>query len=194
MAQIPRISREWMMMRPFGGYGLIVVDPPWQWDAWSSKGLGKSPQAHYDCTPLDWIKALPVRDALAGRDCLLWLWATNPMLPQAIEVMAAWGFTYCTAGHWSKRTKNGKQAFGGGYVLRCAGEPFLIGKVGAPKVQSKSVRSVIEARIGAHSEKPDAAFEAARALIPEAPAIEVFSRKSRTGWDTWGNETGKLDA
>ena len=55
---------------------------------------------------------------MAAPDCLLWLWATNPMLPQAIAVMEAWGFTFKTAGHWSKRNSaTGKLAFGTGYIL-----------------------------------------------------------------------------
>lgn len=140
-----------------GRYSLIMADPPWDFKNWSAKGNGKSAKAHYHCTPLDWIKSLPVRD-MAADDCFLWLWATNPMLPHALEVMAAWGFTFKTAGHWSKKTKTGKQPMGTGYILRCSGEPFLIGTIGHPKVAVRNVRSVIEGIAREHSRKPTEAY------------------------------------
>lgn len=182
-------------MWPFGNlvplrYGLIMADPPWLYENWSHKGDKKNAKAHYECMPLDSIKALPVSHLAAG-DCLLWLWATNPMLPQALEVMAAWGFTFKTAGTWVKRTARGGLAFGTGYVLRSASEPFLIGTVGSPRT-SKSVRSVVEGPVREHSRKPDESFAAAEALVPGVPKLELFSGENRHGWDHWGNETGKF--
>ena len=177
-------------MRPLS-YDLIVADPPWDFRNFSEKGEAKNAKAQYDCMDLAAIKALPVGQ-LAARDCVLWLWATNPMLPQAIETLAAWGFTYKTAGHWSKKTANGKQAFGTGYILRCAGEPFLIGTVGEPAC-TRSVRSVIEGVVREHSRKPEEAYAAAEALCHRAMnRADLFSRESRPGWTSWGNEVGKF--
>ena len=89
-------------------------------------------------------------------------------------------------------TKNGKQAFGTGYIFRCAGEPYLIGTRGSPKV-TRSVRSVIFGNVREHSRKPDEAFEAAEKLMPNARRVELFSRTNRPGWDVWGNEAGKFN-
>jgi N6-adenosine-specific RNA methylase IME4 len=176
--------------RPFGGYGLIMADPPWRFELRSAKGQAKSADAHYSTLTVEDVRRFDV-GLLAARDCVLWLWATNPMLPQAIEVLEHWGFEFKTAGHWSKRNhETGKLAFGTGYVLRCAGEPFLIGTVGKPRT-AKTVRSVIEGRRREHSRKPDEAFQAAEELIPDARRIELFSRQPRPGWDTWGNEAEK---
>lgn len=177
---------------PLFRYRLIMADPPWSYENWSSKGEHKNASAKYDCMALEQIKALPVAN-LADRDCVLWLWATNPMLPQALDCMAAWGFKFKTAGHWSKRTKNGKLGFGTGYILRSAGEPFLIGTIGKPKT-SRSVRSVIDAKAREHSRKPDEAFIEAEKLVADGPRIELFSRETRAGWDTFGNEVGKFEA
>ena len=171
-------------------YGLIMADPPWSFALRSAKGQAKSAQAHYRCMSADWIKSLPVGH-LAAPDCLLFLWATNPLLPLAIEVMDAWGFTFKTAGHWSKKTKHGKQAFGTGYILRCAGEPFIVGTIGSPKV-SRRVRSVIEGPVREHSRKPDEAFAAAEELCGDVPRLELFSRQPRDGWDTFGDEAEKM--
>ena len=70
---------------------------------------------------------------LAAPECTLWLWAANPLLDVACDVMKAWGFRFKTAGHWSKKTATGTRAFGTGYILRCAEEPYLIGTIGNPK-------------------------------------------------------------
>lgn len=203
-------AADFIALRPAGGFGLIMADPPWSFDNFSAAGEAKNAKAHYACTPVDWIRDLPV-GLLAGEHCLLWLWATNPMLPEAMTVLAAWGFTFKTAGTWIKRTRHGKVGFGTGYVLRSANEPFLIGTIGAPKT-GRSTRSAIvtdaagaafagdwpacavtiEAATREHSAKPDAAYAAAEDLMPDARRIELFSRRDRPGWAVWGNEAGKF--
>lgn len=179
------------MTLPAGLFDLIMADPPWSFATYSEAGRGKSADRHYRCASLDEIKALPVHEC-AAPDCLLWLWATSPMMPQALAVMCAWGFIFKTMGFWSKRNPaTGKLAFGTGYLLRCAGEPFLIGTRGAPKT-TRSVRSVIEGPRREHSRKPDEAYAAAEALMPGARRLDLFSRQDRPGWASWGHETGKF--
>ncbi len=205
---------EFLALRPMGGFDLIMADPPWRFDLRSAAGEEKAPQAHYDCVDTAAICALPV-ETIAARDCLLWLWATNPMIPHALRVIEAWGFVFKTAGTWVKRTARGKDAFATGYVLRSSNEPFLIASRGAPKT-TKSTRSTvatyddgfhqagdgsgwpagsitIEAKAREHSRKPEEAFAAAEGLMPHAKRIELFSRESRAGWASWGNEAGKFD-
>ena len=171
---------------PLFRYGLIMADPPWAFRLYSGKGEAKSAQAHYGCMSIEEIAALPVGN-VAAPDCLLWLWATNPLLDRAFDVMRAWGFTFKTAGHWSKKTATGAQAFGTGYILRSAGEPFLIGTIGRPSV-TRSVRSVIEGPVREHSRKPDEAYAAAESLVPGVARLDLFSRQQRSGWDGFGNE------
>ena len=172
-------------------FDLIMADPPWQFQTRSPKGItAKGAGGQYQCRSLEWVKALPVQD-LAADNCLLWLWATNPMLPQALEVVRAWGFTFKTAGHWAKRTRHGKLAFGTGYIFRCAGEPYLIGTRGKVST-TRAVRSVIEGPVREHSRKPDEAFAAAEALLPDARRLELFSRQARKGWTVWGDEVGRF--
>ncbi|MEM6477829.1 MAG: MT-A70 family methyltransferase [Pseudomonadota bacterium] len=204
------LVKEFMDLRPHGGFDLIMADPPWSFDNYSAAGEGKNAKAHYRCQPDDWIKHVPV-SVLAADNCLLMLWATNPMLPQALEVMVAWGFQFKTQAAWVKRTRNLNEAFGTGYLLRSAHEPLLLGTRGAPKT-TRATRSVIvtregeahyepwpaplvtiEAQTAAHSVKPDAAYEAAEALMPDGRRIELFSRRTRRGWAAWGDEVGKLD-
>lgn len=181
-------------------YGAILADPPWAYLMRSEKGYEKSPEAHYETMSLDRLKNLPVRD-LAGRDCLLFLWSTWPHARQAMDVLEAWGFTYVTGGAWIKRTKNWNLAFGTGYVQRSASEPYLIGKIGQPKIVSKSERNVIDAplvdnKIEAlrreHSRKPDQMRKMIERLVPWAVTCELFARQPWDDNDVWGNETAKF--
>lgn len=178
------------MILPSGPFDLIMADPPWSYRNRSKKGEGKGAAGQYNTMTLADIKALPVSD-IAAKDCVLWLWATNPLLPQCMEVMASRGFTFKTAGHWAKQTRTGKQAFGTGYILRCAGEPFLIGTRGNPRT-ARNVRSVVMGRVREHSRKPEEAFAAAEALMPSARRCELFSRQTREGWTVWGDEADKF--
>lgn len=181
---------------PFGplrmfGYDFIMADPPWLFETRSAAGKRKSPERHYRCMTLDAIKTLPV-DQLARGDCLLWLWATHPMLPQALDVMAAWRCRFVTSGVWVKRTARGKLGFGTGYRLRSASEPFLLGTFGNPATLPV-VRTAIEGPRRDHSEKPDEAYAAAERMMPMAFRADLFSKRTRSGWDAWGDETGAHD-
>lgn len=174
-----------------GSYDLIMADPPWHFELYSEKGEEKSAQAHYKTMTLDDIKALPIA-GLAKPDCLLWLWATAPMLDMQIDVLKAWGFEFKTSGVWVKTTVNNKLGFGTGYVLRNAHEPFLIGTRGNPET-TRGVRSVVMGRARGHSQKPEEAFKAAEQLMPGARRVEIFSRTNRKGWDAWGDEVGTFN-
>lgn len=182
-------------------YGAILADPPWAYAMRSDKGYEKSPEAHYSTMPLEQIKALPVGH-LAGPDCLLFMWSTWPHLGQAMEVMAAWGFVYITGGSWTKRTPLGKAAFGTGYVLRSSTEPFLVGRLGAPQIASRSERNLIEAALipngieslrREHSRKPPEMRAMIERLLPRAHCAELFAREPWPGHDVWGNQVQKFE-
>lgn len=184
------------MTWPFGAlnplsYDLVMADPPWSYENWSKAGEHKNASAKYDCMPIDAIKSLPVGQ-LARGDCILWLWATHPLLRESFDVMDAWGFRYVTSGVWVKTTVTGKIAFGTGYVLRSASEPFLIGTMGNPK-SARNVRTVVMGQVREHSRKPEEAYQAAESLaIGSTKRADLFSRQRRSGWDSWGNETDKF--
>ena len=72
-------------------YQLIYCDPAWKY--WS--GGDKNASRHYHCMEIDEIKNLPV-DQIAEENSVLCMWVTYPILPEALEVMKAWGFEYST--------------------------------------------------------------------------------------------------
>ena len=177
---------------PMFRYGAILADPPWYFRNYSARGEEKNPVAHYDCMDAGALAALPVSQ-LAAPDCALLMWATAPMLPDAINLMQAWGFTFKSAGCWAKQSKTGeKWAFGTGYCFRSAAEFFLLGTIGRPAICSRSVRNLIVAPVREHSRKPEDQYHMAEQLFA-GPYLELFARQSRPGWDSWGNETDKFD-
>lgn len=185
------------MLWPFGSlrpmhYDVLLADPPWPFNNYSAKGETKNQTRYYATMGFDDISKLPVGN-LARGDALIMMWCCWPTLDRAVGILDAWGFRYVTGWAWHKRTVHGKTAFGTGYVLRSACEPFLIGTVGAPRT-SRSVRGLIEAEVREHSRKPDEQYAFLEQLMPRAlHRVELFARQSRPGWDAWGNEVAKFD-
>lgn len=178
------------MQFPVQKYAVVYADPPWKFDNYSAKGEAKNPKAHYDCMPLADIKRLPV-DFCAADDCALFMWATFPMLPEALDLMQAWGFKYKSGAAWHKKTVNGKTAFGTGYIFRSAAELLLVGTRGKPKFKSKNTRNLIEAQVREHSRKPDCVYDMIEAMC-DAPYLELFGRQRRENWSVWGNQVDKF--
>ena len=190
-----------MILDPPGkAYRVVYADPPWRFRTYSAKGQGRSPEAHYPSMDLDAIKALPVA-AWAAPDAVLLLWATDPLLPKALEVITAWGFTYKTVGfYWAKLNKGGgAQAFGQGDLFKGLGfwtranpEPCLLATRGKPKRRARDVDKLVVAPRREHSRKPDEVAGRIERLL-EGPYLEMFARTSRPGWDAWGLEAGLFD-
>lgn len=183
-----------------GTYRLIYADPPWSFRTYSDRGKGRSPDAHYDCLDLNGIKGLPVADWAAPHSILL-LWATDPMLHKAMEVIDAWGFTYKTVGfYWAKLNKRAPVSgwteadffTGLGFWTRANPEMCLLATRGKPKRESASVAKLVVSPRREHSRKPDEVHKRIEALAA-GPYLEMFARESRPGWDSWGLQTGLFD-
>jgi N6-adenosine-specific RNA methylase IME4 len=119
------------------------------------------------------------------------MWATFPMLREALAVMQAWGFDYRTGGAWPKRYPSGKLAFGPGYRCRSTVEPWLLGIRGKPK-NSRSHRNIIEGAVREHSRKPDSVYEWCSTYV-EGPKAELFSSTDWPGFASWGSEAAKFN-
>jgi N6-adenosine-specific RNA methylase IME4 len=174
-------------------YGAIIADPPWDFRAYSEKGTGRAAVAHYATMRFDDIAAMDVA-AYAAQDCALFLWAVDPMLPQALELIRRWGFAFKTVGfHWVKRNrKSDGFSVGLGYWTRANAEICLLATRGRPKRQAHDVRRLIVAPRREHSRKPDEIYDRIERLVP-GPYLELFSRQSRPGWDAIGDQAGIFD-
>jgi N6-adenosine-specific RNA methylase IME4 len=165
-------------------YGAIVADPPWTFKTWSDIPASKrSILNHYQTMPLAEIKALPVAD-YAARDCALFLWTTDTHLPQALEVVAAWGFAFKTiAFNWVKQTSTGKLVLSCGWWTRGGSELCILSTRGKPKRLARDVRRVVMAPVREHSRKPDVIYETHIPRLVAGPYLELFARTRRHGWD-----------
>lgn len=128
-----------------------------------------------------------------GQGCALFMWATFPTIPDALQVMKAWGFTYKTAAFvWVKKYKSGGNFYGMGAYTRANAEVCLLGITPGFKakelVKSHSVHQIIESPVQAHSVKPDEARRRIVELLGDIPRIELFARQRTPGWDAWGDE------
>ena len=169
-------------------YGVILADPEWRFEPYSREtGMDRSPDNHYPTSETADIQSRDVA-SIAADDCVLFLWATAPMLREALATMEAWGFDYKTHAVWNK-IRNG-QGRGTGYWFTGEHELCLVGTRGnvpapAPGTQ---FRSSFDAPVGAHSEKPDDVHKIIEAYFPTLPKIELNARSQLPGWDVWGNE------
>jgi N6-adenosine-specific RNA methylase IME4 len=172
-------------------FAVIYADPPWAFKVWGERAKGHKgglAENHYSTMTLHEIAALPVA-ALAAKDCTLLLWCVMPELPGAIDIIKAWGFEYKTAGFvWAKLNRGGKGWFYGmGYWTRSNVELCLLATRGSPHRVDTDVEQLVVEPIRAHSQKPEEVqIRIERLLL--GPYIELFARKERHGWITWGNE------
>jgi N6-adenosine-specific RNA methylase IME4 len=167
-------------------YGVIYADPPWRFQPYSRiTGMDRAAENHYPTSPLAEIKALDVK-SIAAVDCVLYLWATAPMLPQALDVIGAWGFAYKTCAVWNK------DRIGTGYWFRNKHEILLVGTRGHLPAPAMGTQwpSLVEAPVRSHSEKPTVFYDMIEAYFPTLPKIELHARcvVRRPGWDVWGLE------
>jgi ParB/RepB/Spo0J family partition protein len=164
---------------PAGKYAVIYADPPWRYD---NSGFNEAADNQYPTMPLDEICELPIGD-LADQTTVLFLWATNPLLPEALQVMASWGFEYKTNIAWIKDAGRGK-----GWYLKSKHELLLIGVKSETPHPIERHDSCFEAGRGnVHSRKPEKAYEIIESMYP-GNKVELFARNRREGWDIWGNE------
>lgn len=208
---------------PFAGLpqeraNVILADPPWRFATYSAKGRDRcpdgvvirnesrqnKPERHYATMSENEITTLPVQ-LLAAADCVLLLWVVDPMIPQALSLGAAWGFTYKTVGfYWTKLRREGSIRhqlheepshklfpMGTGYWTRANPEQCLLFTRGHLKRIATGVRKLIVSPRREHSRKPDEVFSRIEDLVA-GPYVELFSRRTRPGWTCWGNETDKF--
>lgn len=160
-------------------YRTILADPPWQINQ-RGKNSNRSAEHHYDLMPLERIKAMPVAD-FSMDNSYLYLWCPNGLLPEALEVVKAWGFTFRSPIYWIK------PRLGLGNYVRNASETCLFATRGKAPVKFHAQPNWFFAAQQEHSHKPEEQFAIIERLS-DGPYLELFARRRQTRWDAWGNE------
>lgn len=211
-------------MAPAGGFGILYPDPPWKYSDKGNAG-NRGAEHKYPTLSLLELKMLrPEVDACAAGNCAMAMWATGPMMSEARELLAAWGFKFSTILFtWIKtysveeRIRKAAKKFevdpdAVKYILDAAGvipvsprkgmgnwtrgnaEYCLLGVRGKVERLNKGVGSVIISETREHSRKPDEARTKLVELFGRVPRLEMFAREAEDGWNTWGLEPEKFDA
>jgi N6-adenosine-specific RNA methylase IME4 len=162
-----------------GPFDIILADPPWQYDEASTES--RAIENQYPTATLAEIKE-QVPDA--AEESVLFLWATAPKLFEAYQVLFAWGFNYRTHAVWDK------QIIGMGYWFRGQHELLLVGTRGSfpPPPEFLRVSSIFTEKRSSHSTKPECVYQWIEKVWPKARKQEMYARKSRSGWSTWGKQ------
>lgn len=86
---------------------------------------------------------------------------------------------------WSSNGAPHGIGLGGAYTLTT--EHVLFARRGALKALERVDSSWWHWKRGRHSAKPEGFLDMVERVSP-APRLEMFARRQRLGWETWGNE------
>lgn len=171
-------------------YVTIVADPPWE----ITKRMGaggrrkRSTEVPYSFMSLDEIKALRVAE-LAADEAHLYLWSTRRLFREGetAAVARAWGFEPVGELLWGLRNPGMGGFNGNGH------EPILLASRGGLAWPKNELPAGVTFwrqlyNVGkVHSAKPEGFLDLVERVSP-GPRIELFARRNRLGWDTWGNQ------
>jgi N6-adenosine-specific RNA methylase IME4 len=177
-------------------YRTIVVDPPWRYEGFPTAShdpgkSGKKWQAAvqvkglpYPSMSMEEIEALPIPE-LGLPEVNVFLWATQRYLPNAFSLLNAWGLLYRQTLVWHK---SGVPPFAGSIAPNDAEFLLVLGRRSS-RWTGRLPSCVIAAprNYKMHSRKPELFLDLIETISP-GPYLELFARRQRLGWDTWGNE------
>ena len=175
--------------QPTKRYRTIVADPPWGYRDKLGGPHERGAEGHYGTMTMEELYGLPV-GAWGMDDSHLYLWATNAFLEEGHHLAKVWGFTPRTVLTWVKgRIEGGRlvQHIGLGHFYRNTTEHILFCVRGKQDTKYHDTPTAFIAERHAHSEKPAAFYDMVQRMSP-GPYLDVFARKQRFGWDTWGDE------
>lgn len=178
-------------------YDIIYADPPWDYGGkmqfdksgkkdvnvdWKNNIFISAANFKYPTLKTKEMMKIPVHE-IAKDDCLLFMWATNPHLEQAIQLGNAWGFEYKTVAFvWDKMNHNPGQ-YTLSYCELCL--VFKRGKIPQPR-GARNIKQLVRVPRGEHSEKPITVLRNIEEMFPTQDRIELFARHKPEGWDVWG--------
>ncbi len=176
-------------------FGTIVADPPWRYNsgvsALRSGGKGAQAEHHYPTMTNEELALLPIK-GLSAEQAHLYLWVTVPRLigdwqgsreTTPFDIVESWGFRPITMLTWVKEGRPGP-----GWYFRGQTEHVIFatrGDLGIPA--ERRVKNVFSAPKVGHSSKPGMFFDMVERISP-GPFLELFSRSSKLGWTSLGNE------
>ena len=183
-------------------FNVIYADPPWHYsNARTGGSMSSGAASQYPTMQLRDLLLLPV-PRVARADAVLFLWATVPLLPDALTLLRAWDFAYKTALVWDKSHAEDmfgqvrESRMGMGFWFRVQTELLLLGVRGAVPPFRLAQRNIIREPAREHSSKSPGArrvIEAATAAMPERRMLELFACERVDGWVSHGDAVDGCD-
>lgn len=186
-------------------YATVVADPPWPYrspgkfgatlehrpnrDKTTGAGNAGS-RSRYGAMGISEICRIKFQ---AHENAHLYLWFTNSFAVEAHEIARAWGFRPSTILTWVKtRQADGQPSMKMGYYFRGATEHILFAVKGSLRLRAERAlpTAYLWPRLP-HSVKPESFYSIVEEASPP-PYLELFARRRRLGWDSWGNEIEQL--
>lgn len=167
-------------------FDIILADPPWEYELWSNVGRNRGPK--YDV--MKW-RGIAQFTPPSAPDSVLFVWATWPNLIDSFNLICAWGYTFVDLAFiWVKLSETGASYhFGQGKYTRANSEPCFIAARGDYPIHLEAATPLIVAPVNAeHSRKPDEQYELIDRIAGPGRKLEMFARRPREGWSSWGNE------
>jgi N6-adenosine-specific RNA methylase IME4 len=169
----------------------VLADPPWQFQNRTGKMAPEHRRlSRYPTMTLRDICDLPV-EAVVADTAHLYLWVPNALLPEGLQVMDHWGFSYKSNIIWYKiRKDGGPDRRGVGFYFRNVTEVLLFGvrgKNARTLDRGRTQENIISSQKREHSRKPDEQYRLIEECSP-GPRLELFARGPRLGWTVWGNQ------
>ena len=164
---------------------VIYADPPW---AFSNSGFDQSAAQIYSTMPTDEIckyadkTGKTIQKLASEKRSVLFLWVPASLIPDGLDVVKAWGFSYKTQMIWAKDKSPGM-----GWWVKTKHEVLFIASKGEKLHPAIKYDSLFEAPARKHSQKPEKVYTMIEAMYT-GPYIELFARNKREGWEGWGNE------
>jgi N6-adenosine-specific RNA methylase IME4 len=171
-------------------YRTFYADPPWFLKGMYGKSVSEwAAKRGYAAMTLQQLKEVPIQDLWHPDGCHLYLWSSNALLPDSLELMKFWGFDYITAITWLKEEP------AVGYYYRSMTEQCLFGvRHGKGTRKNLPVRTVKgEPQRGetAFYSPREAAFrkpDKMREIIEKVSYpryLEIWPKETFPHWDTW---------
>ncbi|MFZ4597808.1 MAG: MT-A70 family methyltransferase [Terrimicrobiaceae bacterium] len=185
VAPAPSLDGAALGDSPCSAYRCVVVDPPW--DVMKGAPQGRPEGVQMASEKLDYptmsVAEIAALKIPAADDAHLYIWTINKYIRETYDIAREWGFSPSTMLFWLKTPKG--MGLGGAFVP-CV-EPILFCRRGKLPIKSRCNRNWWGWPRGKHSQKPEA-FQTVVESVSPGPYLEMFARRKRPGWHSWGNE------
>lgn len=162
-----------------------MADPPWPYSGTTgvNRGSGTGTRRSFLSYPTMRVDEIAALQIPAADDSHLFLWTTHRYLYQGYKIVQEWGFRPSSVLTWCKDPVG----IGPGGLFATTSEFVIYARRGRPPHIQRIESTWWRWPRGDHSQKPDAFLDLVERAVP-GPYLELFARRQRLGWDTWGNE------